>query len=208
MPIILIGIGFTFFLVFTNPIYSDIGQLKLQTASYNDALNNSKTLENERDKLAAKYNAIDPNNLLKLQKLLPENVDNIRLILEIEQLASPYNMVLKNIKYSAVADTKNSPNPSPSPSPSPFPNIQIQGGSLSTEETNKDYGVWDLEFSTISTYSNFLNFTKDLENNLRIVDVSSIQFSSSAVNTGTGNTAPLIEMYQYNFKIRTYWLKN
>ena len=59
--------------------------------SYNEALNNSKALEDKRDTLTAKYNTIDPNDLIKLQKLLPDNVDNIRLILEIGQIASLRN---------------------------------------------------------------------------------------------------------------------
>ena len=104
MPVILIGISFAFFFVFTNPIYNDLLLLRTQVASYNEALNNSKMLENERDKLTAKYNSFSPDNLIKLQKLLPENINNIRLILEIEQIASPYGMVLKNVKYSTTTD--------------------------------------------------------------------------------------------------------
>src|SRR3989339_255335 len=99
LPIILIGIAITFFFAFTNPMYNNILTLNEEVTSYNDALDNSKTLENERDKLTAKYNAINPENLMKIAKLLPENVDNIRLILEIEQIALPYGMVLKDVKY-------------------------------------------------------------------------------------------------------------
>jgi len=94
MPIILITISITLFFVFANPIYNEISVLRGEVASYNEALDNSKALENERDKLTAKYNAINPENLTKIAKLLPENVDNIRLILEIEQIALPYGMVL------------------------------------------------------------------------------------------------------------------
>ena len=100
MPIILIGIAASLFFMFTNPIYNDISILKTTLASYNEALDNSKALENERDKLTAKYNAINPDDLTKLQKLLPENVDNIRLILEIEQIAAPYGMTLTNPEIS------------------------------------------------------------------------------------------------------------
>src|ERR1035437_7503811 len=102
-PIILIAAAIALFFVYTNPIYSDITAQKVQVASYNDALSNSKTLQSERDKLTAVYNNIDPNNLARLQKLLPDNVDNIRLILEIEQIAAPYGMTLSDIKY----DTTN-----------------------------------------------------------------------------------------------------
>ena len=189
IPIILIGISIVAFFMFTNPVYNNITLLWAEAASYDEALNNSKALENERDKLTAKYNSINPDNLTKLQKLLPENIDNIRLILEIEQLALPYGMILKDIKYS----TTNT--------------VSSQGGIMPEETaqlSNKDYGVWDLEFSTAGAYNNFINFTRDLESNLRIVDVSSIEFlSSTSVLSGSSP-----DSYKYNFKVKTYWLKN
>lgn len=197
MPLILIGIGIAVFFVFTNPLYHDVLQLRVRVASFNEALNNSKMLENERDKLTAKYNSINPENLTKLQKFLPENIDNIRLILEIEQIATPYAMSLKDIKY-------NTTNTATNPTVLGF----NQGGAVATKNSPKDYGIWDLEFSTSGSYNNFLNFTKDLERNLRIVDISSIEFVSSA---GAGpNTAlnTFTDNYKYNFKIKTYWLKN
>ena len=83
----------------TNPLYNQINALKSGGASYDTALSTSKTLESERDQLVAKENAIDPNNLDRLQKLLPDNINSIRLILEIGQIASPYGMVLSNVKY-------------------------------------------------------------------------------------------------------------
>jgi Tfp pilus assembly protein PilO len=199
MPIILIGIGITVFFTFTNPIYNDISTLKAQASSYDDALGNSKSLENARDTLTTKENAIDPVNLTKLQTLLPDNIDNIRLILEIGQIAAPYGMVLKDVKYNATDTT--------TPASSATPNIQ--GGTQATQTASKDYGVWDLEFSTTGTYSNFLNFTRDLENNLRIVDISSIQFSSaSSVSPNPTSSSSAPDSYKYSFKIKTYWLKN
>jgi len=188
MPVILIGISIVAFFMFTNPIYNNITLLRAEVASYDEALNNSKALENERDKLTAKYNSINPDNLIKLQKLLPENIDNIRLILEIEQLALPYSMILKDIKYSATNAISSQEG------------IMPEGAQLS----NKDYGVWDLEFSTAGTYNNFLNFTRDLESNLRIVDISSIEFLSST--SALSGSSP--DSYKYNFKVKTYWLKN
>ncbi|MFH1200867.1 MAG: hypothetical protein V1484_00865 [bacterium] len=195
MPIILIGIAVTFFFVFTNPLYNDISILNSEVDSYNNALDNSKMLENERDKLTAKYNAIDPENLMKLQKLLPENVDNVRLILEIGEIALPYGMVLKDVKYNVIQTNTATAK-----------GTAVQGGAAA--KTPKNYGIFDLEFSTSGTYDSFINFTKDLESNLRIVDISSIIFSS---NTGSTVNNPKInspEVYKYNFKIKTYWLKN
>lgn len=192
MPMILIGVGVSVFFVFADPLYNDVLSLRARVASYDEALNNSKMLENERDKLTAKYNSINPENLTKLQKFLPENIDNIRLILEIEKIASPYGMSLKDIKYNTTAvDVSNTTGG------------VSQGGMVIAKNSSKDYGIWDLEFSTSSSYNNFLNFTKDLEKNLRIVDISSIEFSSN-----TGFLPNISDVYKYNFKIKTYWLKD
>jgi hypothetical protein len=191
LPIILIGVTIAGFFTFTSPYYEGVLLNREQVASYNEALSNSKALEAERDKLTQKYNSFDTEDLSKLHKLLPDNVDNIRLILEKEKIASPYGMVLKDVKYDAV----NKDNAT----------TQEGAAKVSKPSSNKDYGTWNLEFSTQGTYSNFVNFVKNLENNLRVVDISSIQFSS---NADSGLSPSLSEVYKYNFQIKTYWLKN
>ena len=195
LPVILIIISLGIFLGFTNPIFAEIKALRAQVGSYNEALTNSKMLENERDKLAAKYNSIAPENLSRLEKFLPQNVDNIRLILEIEQIAAPYGMTLGNVKYNVDEDKKSEEGGVPI----------LPGGGR--DEDTRGYGVFDLEFSTTGKYSDFINFTRDLENNLRIVDISSIVFSSDKTILVGGKPVPSDE-YTYNFKIKTYWLKN
>ena len=201
IPIILIGVSVTVFVVFANPFYKDIKELRAQVVSYDDALEKSKELEKAQEKLTAKSNSIDPVNLGKLQKLLPENIDNIRLILEIEQIASPFGMILKDVKYSPT-DTKKETTKAGA--------TTVQGEVQAMPSLSKDYGIWDLSFSTTGTYNNFLNFTRALENNLRIVDITSVNFSSDATSAGSSPVSkiPDVESYKYDFNIKTYWLKN
>lgn len=201
MPIIFLGIAIAGFFMFTSPLYQNISKMKAQATSYNEALSNSKALENERDKLTAKYNAISVEDLEKIKKLLPDNIDNIRLILEIEKVASPYSMVLKDVKYDIVG--KETPKiavatPGAVPSAGATPSIGITQQAVQT-----NYGILNLQFSVSGTYNNFLKFTKDLQNNLRIVDLSAVSFSSE----GDAKTSPL-GIYKYDFKVKTYWLKN
>jgi Tfp pilus assembly protein PilO len=193
LPIILIGISITGFAVFVSPTMAEINILKEQINGYNQALDNSKILEAERQKLTKKYNNIEKEDLAKLEKLLPDNVDNIRLILEIEKLASPYGMVLRDVKYDTIKKTEEDKQPTE----------VFQEGSTNTP-AGHEYGTWDLEFSTEGSYGNFLSFLEDLESNLRIVDISSIQFSS--ITAAGPNSSP--EVYRYGFKVKTYWLKN
>jgi Tfp pilus assembly protein PilO len=193
LPIILIGIAIAGFFILTSPLYNSISLEREQIASYDEALDNSKALEAQRDRLTQKYNSFDPEDLSKLQKLLPDNVDNIRLILEIEKIALPYGMKIKDIKYDTTSNNDTTPE---------MAGVAQNGGAVSL---NKNYGIWNLEFSTQGTYNNFINFLKDLENNLRIVDISSIQFSS---NASMGLNPSLPEAYKYDLAIKTYWLKN
>mgnify|MGYP000884894763 CR=1 FL=1 len=162
-PIILVGVAVAGFFLYTKPLMSDITNIKKDITSYNEALDNAKALENERDKLTKKYNAIDPNNLLKLEKLLPENVDNIRLILEIEKIAQPYGMELTDISYDATVENKNT-------SDKDTKNGTGKENVIDGDST-KEYREWKLGFSTEGTYTDFLLFLKDLESNLRIVDI-------------------------------------
>src|SRR3989338_6877613 len=191
-PIILIAIAITAFFLLAAPAYRDLSDLRAEIASYNEALGNSKALENERDKLAAKYNSFWTEDLSRLEKLLPENADNIRLILEIEQLASPYGMSLKDVKYTTIDTT-----------------LSAAGGNVvqrtAARQASKNYGTMELEFGISGTYDNFINFTKDLENNLRILNIATISFSSDK-GPSLGKIAPQ-SSYDYSFKIKTYWLK-
>lgn len=191
-PILLVFVSIAGFFMLVRPTYDEIIVLRAQAGAYDEALNNSKALENERDKLVTKLNSINPTNIDKLQKMLPDSIDNIRLILEIEKIASTYGMFLKNVRYE---DEKKAEAEDGQPE-------AVQAGSDLTN-INREYGVWNLEFSVEGSYSNFINFTRDMEKNLRLVDVSSVKFSSL-----TSSSKNVTDSYIYTFKIKTYWLKN
>ncbi len=201
IPIILIIGSIAGFSVMVNPAYKEAKALQAQISSYDQALANSRSLENERDKLTQKFNSMSSNDINKLQKLLPDSVDNIRLILEIEKLASPYGMALKDVRYDAKAeDAKKNGDTAVSSA--------TQGGQ--GKNTNKEYGSWDLEFTVDGSYNDFINFLQDLERNLRIVDVVSVKFSSvnSLPNKSNNLSVASADVYRYTFRVKTYWLKN
>ncbi len=189
LPIILIMASLGLFLVYVNPTYVVVRDLREQESSFNEALDNSKRLQAVRDSLVTKYNGFSPTSLDRLRKLLPNNVDNIKLVLGINRVAEQYGMQLKNIKYD-VSKTE-------APTANQFV-AQAPVGPV------KDYGEFDLEFSIEGPYGNFVSFLSSLEKSLRIVDVNSISFSSTET-FGPGGVP--VDKYKYDFKIKTYWLK-
>lgn len=157
-PILLVGAAIGIFYFFTDPAYQEIKNLRLEGKSYTDALDNSKKLQAVRDQLLAKYNAIPQTQIDRLERMVPNNVDNVRLVLEVDRIAAKYSMSIKNIKLSKESASKEK---------------NLIGKS------DKPYGTLGLEFSVDGPYQNFISFISNLEKNLRIVDIDGISFSSA-----------------------------
>ena len=156
--------------------YSQAGIVFLQSelAKYDDIVNSSTKIVSQRDTLVSKKNTITQADADRLARLLPSNIDNIRLIIEISQIAQGRGLVAKNISVGDMSQTS----------------------SVNIGQDNSPYGTLSLKFTVNSSYSNFLNFLKDLENNLRLLDITDISFNS----TESG-------FYDFNVTLNTYWLK-
>lgn len=201
----LLAIGIAVLVFWTMPKYKETLALKDDQAKYNKALADSKELMSVKKNLSDKYSAIDQITLEKITKMLPDNVDNIKLILEISRIGEKYGMVIKNVKFDTFnKNTKLSTDTT---------NTIVQSNQQALE-SSKDYGSFDLEFSVEGTYPNFVKFSSDIEKSLRIVDISGISFSSVdsnlTKNTAVAGAVPSkpTDVNKYDFKITTYWLKN
>lgn len=186
LPVILIGVALATFFAFVNPTYSEVKLLRADSARYDEALTSAQQLQAERDALNEKYRNLSAADLERLNKLLPDNVDNIRLIINLQQMAQTYGMAVSSVKFDAAA--ANTAKGSQTAAVSAAEVAQAQ----------KDYGVFDLEFTTNGSYENFQKFLKDLESSLRITDIQSVGFTSDS-------TAK--QGYLYTIKLKTYWLK-
>ncbi|MES2203074.1 MAG: type 4a pilus biogenesis protein PilO [Patescibacteria group bacterium] len=178
IPIILCAAAIGLFVVYTNPQYQGLKVLQAKAAEYNDALSKASQLRSIRDQLLSKRNTFSQEDISRLQHALPDNVDNIRLIIDINNIAARHSLSLTNIGVGTVSDSSAPRN------------------SLAVGSSGDAVGSVTVNFSLNADYDTFLAFLHDLEHSLRIVDVESIDLS---VN-GTGGLA------QYDVTIRTYWL--
>lgn len=194
-------ISVALFFVFTDPIYGDIRALNTDVSAYNEALNNSTELQRTRDTLSNTYKNIPQEDKDNLAHFLPDTIGNIELILEIEKIANLYGMPVKNIKFDTKSLEQGTVNKD---------NIVV------AEKDPKDYlpyGVFPMEFVIEGRYDTFVSFLKELEHNLRLVDVKSISFvvpSPSLASTSTGTTTLDINnpnIYSFTLQIQIYWLK-
>ncbi len=178
------------FIFYTDGTYKEVSALRQTQSAYSEALQNSRKLLAVRDQLASKYNALSREDRDRLEKLMPDNVDNIRLILNIDKVAKQYGMLPSDIKFDASAtDQKRNTDGTTQPRT-----------PAEARELNNPYGTFNLEFSVTGTYPKFLAFLHDLEQSLRLIDVEAVAFAAAGPNDPLGS-------YRYTFKIQTYWLK-
>lgn len=178
LPILLIIISIGLFVMYIDPTYEQTKVLKNKNLEFNEALNKSKELRQFRDSLLEQYNSFSQEDLVKLKKLLPDTVDNVRLIMDIDSIASEYGITIQSIKVDA-------------------PQTESKG-EIAVVSNSKPYDFVTLSFSMNASYEDFISFVTDIKDSLRLVDIKDIEFDVS--ETGSG-------LNKYNITIRTYWLK-
>jgi Tfp pilus assembly protein PilO len=165
-PIILLILSIGTFFMYVDPNYRgqnlggntrSVQDLQREDSEYQISLNNATAIRMKRQALIDKQSKINPDNLVKLEKLLPDNIDNIKLIIDMNQIAKNHNLTLKNVKL----DTSIKTNPN----------------KLGVD-TSK-HGVIGLSFSVSSSYDNFHNFLTDLEKSLRLVEITDLSVTGN-----------------------------
>lgn len=155
IPIILILASFGLFIFFTNKEYQSVKSLQTDIASYDKALGKAQEVLKKRGELQAKYAQFADSDLKDLKKLLPDHVDNVELILDINGIARKHNMSVSKIKISEDAGGG-------------------QGAPIGPDI--KTYSSILVSFRTKSSYTDFISFIKDLEHGLRLVDITNLSF--------------------------------
>ncbi len=188
-PIILLILAIGIYFTFTKGKVEELKTIKNVNAGYQEAIENSEKLMKVRDDVQRSYNEIDDIDKERLEKMLPNNIDNVRLTLDVKSIGLSRGLVLRNVKTDA-------------------PNINTGIKSSGTNGTNarinnvpppdsaSPYDTVLLTFNVTTNYLTFLELIKDLETSLRIIDISKIDFTVN--DTGT---------YDYSVELRTYWLK-
>lgn len=189
--LIILAIGTFFFLI--DPKYKDIQQLNAQISENKQTLELARRLRAQRDDLRNKFNQISQRERQDLEKLLPDNVDNVRLIIDIETIADTVGILIKDIDIKTPEQDSNQPRTAVAQE-SVF---DTSSSAMRYVDSNK-IGIITFSFTITTRYEDFLVFLEQLEESKRIVDIRSIELSR-----GTGDTS----FFDYKVTFDTYWLK-
>lgn len=187
LPFIALVLAIGIFFGYINPTWTGpVAATKLAISNDTDALNAAQQYTQRENQLAAKRDSIDPANLTRLSTLIPDAVDDVGLILDINALAARSGMLLSNIDVASSATGASGSTASSDTS---------SGGVPGGAATNP-IGSVDLSLSAVGTYAAMQTFLTGIEKSARLLDVQDILVTGS--DTG---------VYTYQMTMRLYWLR-
>lgn len=183
LPIIIILISIGLFVMLINPIYTqEILPLQAQVKQYDSALKAAADFNQREIALANERNVIPADSINRLETYLPDGVDNVQLILDLNALAARSGVQLSNFDIRDGA--------------APAASATTQSGALSAGAVgNQLTDSLSLSVKATGTYSAFRTFLTGVESSLRPLDLVDM----TVVDSATG-------VYTYTMTFRIYWL--
>ncbi len=178
IPIILILASLGLFFGYINPTYAGkIAALDTEIQSYNGALRAAERFTEREQELLLAREALPDDGLARLDSFLPDGVDNVQLILDLDALADRSGLQLSNFDVTA----------------STLDEEESDELSLGAESPVSSL---DLSVSATGTYGAFKTFMKGTEWSLRPLDLVALDIRDS--QTG---------VYTFSMVFRIYWLR-
>jgi hypothetical protein len=166
------------FFGFVNPQYMSFKNNQTQLALRETALQNAKQLDQTLSSLEGKRNNVTTDQLSSIARFLPDGVDSIRLIMNINSIADKHGVIIKKISIDANSSNSN--------------------GVANTLGSNMaPHGTVTFAFSFSTTYDNGVAFISDMEHSLQLMDVTSLSIKANDVGP-----------YDFSVNAQTYWLKS
>lgn len=201
-PIVLILVAIGLFFTYTHPTWSGpIAESKGIITSYDSALAAAKEFQRKEAQLAEDRAALPTEGLQRLEALLPDNVNNIQLILDLDALAARAGVQLSDFSITesnSASDTQQGAgnlNAGGAGSGASDPVMGGTGGGLQLESTSPVDSL-EITVTAVGSYSAFRSFLESAEKSLRLLDVVGLSVSSE--ETGA---------YTYDITFRIYWLR-
>lgn len=197
IPILLIAAAIGSYFLYTEPIYTEAKGVKADVDKLRDAEAKLADALKKRDELATKYNSLQPEDIARLEKLMPDNLDNIKLIIDVDRSAKKNGVILNAVKFD-VDQRKAQENPITGRTVTTTDTTPIAGTNQSSIASRANYNTFTLTMTFTGSFASFTKLMAEIEKNLRIIDITSINFDAQDSK----------EVYKFEVKAAIYWLKN
>ncbi len=185
-PVVLMFLSVGMYLLYIAPTWESITKLQSQKSELDTFIEKAGEAQEKITKIQAQHENFSEEQKNALKTILPEKIDPIHLILELNNLVSKQGLYPHSPQVSL-----------------PVPTVVAKGKAASV---SAPYAKYTVSFSVSAPYKVFRNLLRDLESSLALRDVQSIAFSTvrSAGTDAMGD--PNLASYDYTITIATYAL--
>lgn len=198
-PIIFIVATLGLFFGYVQPTLSgSIATLNAEIQDLDTALMAAEQFKQKELELTRARNEIAPEQLARLEAFLPDSVDNVQLIVDLNSLATRSGVSLSDFDIQGSSSSGSADTGAAAPGSAPDPAMTAAASANSVLGANLAEPVDTLELSVSATgsYAAFRTFLAGVEQSLRPLDIVELSVDDSA----TG-------VYTYDITFRLYWLR-
>lgn len=178
LPVLILLAAIFLFFGYVQPEYTGPNAaLRAKITGYDKALAAAEKYRETQEELQKAQSEIPADDRDRIQAFLPDGVDNVQLIVDLNALASRSGMRLSDFNVEEMKDETLDPG-----------RFAVAGQGL-TDSLN-------ITLRGIGTYASFRNFLDGVEHSLRILDLVDLKITDS--ETG---------VYSYDMTFRIYWLR-
>lgn len=170
-------VGFFYLL----PSWNEFQGIRKETDDLRNISAELDELTQKRKDLLDAINTVSRDDLKRIDSALPQGPKSAEFLVLLENLTNKHDLVLKRVDLASTAELKTAGS---QPKPSGTPTVSAS--------TVKEF---PLSISVTGSYESFKGFLKDLEKNLRIVDILTLSFTSQGKN----------DQYDFSLKGKTYY---
>ncbi len=191
VPILLFILSVGLYFTYLKPAYGVYLAFKEQEERLDIAIVDSKELLKKYDVLYGEYSLITDSQKEKLSKILPDAVDIVRLVMDLDNLATNHNLSISSFEIPDM-ETDQLPHAS----------NRKNNRSGNNEEAENPVASAVLGVEIAGDYNDFKSFLFDAERSLSIMDVVAIDIKTFDI------TKPGVEnQIVYSLGLQVYWIK-
>lgn len=184
-PVLLLIVAIGLFFTYSKPAYKNLQDFQAQESEIDDAILEADKLVTRYESLRKDKTSIKEIDLKNLSLMLPDNIDIVGLILDIDRMTSNHNVEISSflIPYVSPASSKNQ--------------------AVNTTQSENDYiGSAIITVSVEGTYFDFKNFLFELEKSMTLFDVTSLKIKVNNIKNSSSGTD---EKLSFTTDLKIYW---
>lgn len=197
LPILFFLVAITSFFLYTQPVYQEMGDIQQDIERHDDALDQLSEIQQLRDSLLGRYNQLPQSTLYVADRVLPQSVDTVRFLIELQQVALRHDLSINDISYGNDSDDGEGSG-------------TVEGSVV----PDKSYNSAEVTFSTSGPYPEVLDFIREIEQSARIIDIVEMSVSAGGeegIEIGSDedpDALPSGEQNVYQMVAYIYWLND